>query len=170
MFAVDFGTVQVGSAALRTLPAPARIVSVVGIGFSATSSSRGVVVVYEPYEPNENGTGRLVLRIGSRLVHIPLRGRGIDTLRPALTVFAPRTAVAGRALLIRFSAADNDLVAVCSVTVNGHAAARLRWPATSFRWLVPAGARGRVRIGVSARDRVGNTATVTRTVRVQPKP
>jgi hypothetical protein len=170
VFAVDFGAVQVGSAALRTLPAPARIVSISGVGFSAARSSRGVVVVYEPYEPNEAGIGRLVVRIGSRLVHIPLRGRGIDTLRPALTVTVPPTAVAGRTLVIRFSAADNDLVAVCIVTVNGRAVARLPWPATSFRWLVPAGARGSIRISVSARDRSGNIATVTRTVRVQPKP
>jgi hypothetical protein len=170
VFAVDFGAVQVGSAALRTLPSRARIVSVAGVGFSASSSPRGVVVVYEPYEPNEEGTGRLVLRIGSRLVHIPLRGHGIDTLRPSLAVMAPRTVIAGRALMIRFSAADNDLVATCVVAVNSRTTARLPWPVTSFRWLVPAGVRGAVRITVRARDRTGNTATVTRTVRVQPKP
>jgi hypothetical protein len=170
VFAVDFGAVQVGSAALRTLPAPARIVSISGVGFSAARSSRGVVVAYEPYEPNEEGKGRLVLRIGSRLVHIPLRGRGIDTLRPALTVITPRTAVAGSTIVIRFSAADNDLVVACVVAVNGHAVARLPWPATSFRWLVPADAHGSIRITVSAHDRSGNTATVTRKVRVQPKP
>jgi hypothetical protein len=170
VFAVDFGAVQVGSAAFRTLPSPARIVSVSGVGFSAAASQRGVVVAYEPYEPGDTETGRLVLRIGSRIVHMPLRGHGVDTIAPTLSVATPRTAVGGRTLMIRFTAADNDLVAACALAADGRRVARVRWPATSLRWRVPATLRGAIRIVVSAVDRAGNVASVARTVRVQPKP
>jgi hypothetical protein len=170
VFAVDFGAVQVGSAAFRTLPSPARIVSVSGVGFSAAASKGGVLVAYEPYEPDETGTGRLVLRIGSQVVHIPLRGHGIDTIAPALSVAAPRTATAGRTVVVRFTAADNDLVAACILTVAGRRVGRVPWPATSLRWRVPAALRGAIRIVVRAVDRAGNVASVARTLRVQPKP
>jgi hypothetical protein len=170
VFVVDFGAVQVGSAALRTLPSPAHVVSVSGVGFSATTSKRGVVLAYEPYEPGDTDTGRLVLRIGSRLVHIPLRGHGIDTIAPTLTVATPQAAGAGRTLVVRFAAADNDLVAACTLAVAGRGVVRVPWPATRLRWRVPAALRGAIRIVVSAVDRAGNVASVARTVRVQPKP
>jgi len=168
VFAVDFGAVQVGSAALRTLLSPARVVSVAGVGFSAADSSRGVVVAYEPYEPGDTDTGRLVLRIGSRVVHIPLRGHGIDTVAPTLSVTAPRAVGVGRTLVVRFTAADNDLVEACALAIDGRRVASAPWPATSLRWHVPAALRGAVRIVVSAVDRAGNVASVARTVRVQP--
>jgi hypothetical protein len=170
VFAVDFGAVQVGSAAFRTLPSAARIVSISGVGFSAAASKRGILVAYEPYEPDDRGTGRLVLRIGSRVVHIPLRGHGIDTIAPALSVTAPHTAIAGRTVVIRFTAADNDLVDACTLAVAGRKVARVPWPATNLRWRVPAALRGAVRIVIRAVDRAGNVASVARTLRVQPKP
>ena len=170
MFAVDFGAVQVGSAALRTLPPPARVVSVSGVGFSATTSKRGVVLAYEPYEPGDTDTGRLVLRIGSRVVQIPLRGHGIDTIAPTLTVTTPHATGAGGTLVVRFTAADNDLVTACTLAVAGRRVVRARWPVTSLRWRVPATLRGAIRIVVSAVDRAGNVASVARTVGVQPKP
>ena len=170
MFAVDFGAVQVGSAAFRTLPSPARVVSISGVGFSAAASKGGVLVAYEPYEPGDTETGRLVIRIGSRVVHIPMRGHGIDTIAPALSVTAPRAAGAGRTLVVRFTAADNDLVDACTLAVDGRRVARVSWPATSLRWRVPAALRGAIRIVVSAVDRAGNVASVALTLRVQPKP
>jgi hypothetical protein len=103
-------------------------------------------------------------------VHIPLRGHGIDTIAPTLSVATPHAPVAGRTLVVRFTAADNDLVEACTLAVEGRRVVRAPWPATSLRWRVPAAVRGAIRIVLSAVDRAGNVASVARTVRVQPKP
>ena len=72
-----------------------------------------------------------------------------------------RTATAGRPLQIRFDASDNDLVSTCTLKIDGHTVGRLLWPASTFRWLVPAGIRGPIRITVVAVDRAGNHASAT---------
>jgi hypothetical protein len=85
-----------------------------------------------------------------------LHGHGIDTIRPVVTVETPRSARAGHALTIRFAATDNDLVRSCTLRVAGRVIARLRWPASAFRWRVPAGLDTRTRVTVVAVDRAGN--------------
>jgi hypothetical protein len=154
--AVDFGSVELGGASVQRLNVRALHASASGAGFSATATGRGVVVVFEPYELREIATGTLRLRLSSGTVRIALRGRGIDTVPPVVTVETPRTARVGRTLTIRFAASDNDLVRSCTVEVGGRVVARLTWPVSSYRWHVPSGLRGRVRITIVAVDRAGN--------------
>ena len=54
-----------------------------------------------------------------------------------------------------------DLVRTCTLTVAGRLIARLPWPASTFRWSVPAGLGPRARITVVAVDRAGNRAVAT---------
>jgi hypothetical protein len=158
---VDFGSVQLGGASVQRLNVRALHASASGAGFSATATGRGVVVVFEPYELREVAKGTLRLGLSSGTVRIALRGRGIDTIPPVVTVETPRTARVGRTLTIRFAASDNDLVRSCTVEVGGRVVARLTWPVSSYRWRVPGGLRGRVRVTVVAVDRAGNRAVVT---------
>jgi hypothetical protein len=158
---IDFGSVELGGAALHRLAVPALGVSASGAGFSATRTAGGVLIVFEPYELQEVATGTLTLRMPSGFVRIALRGVGIDTIAPKVTVETPRSARAGRPLTIRFAATDNDLVRSCTLTIAGRVIARLPWPATTFRWLVPAGLGARARITVIAVDRAGNRASAT---------
>lgn len=159
--AVDFGSVQLGGASMHLLEMPALHASASGAGFSATATGRGVVVVFEPYELRELATGALRLRLSSGTVRLALRGRGIDTIPPVVRVETPRAAQTGRTLTIRFAASDNDLVRRCTVEAAGRVLARLTWPVSSYRWSVPRGLRGRVRITVVAIDRAGNRAVAT---------
>jgi hypothetical protein len=158
---IVFGPVQLGGAATHPLRVPALGVTASGAGFSATRMRGGVLIVFEPYELDEEMTGMLTLRTRSGVVRIALRGRGIDTIPPGVTVTTPRATPAGRPLTIHFAATDNDLVSACRLEVDGHVIARLSWPASTFRWLVPARLRGPVRIRVVAFDRAGNRASAT---------
>jgi hypothetical protein len=158
---IDFGAVQLGGAAARTIRLRAVDVAASGVGFSAARTRAGILVVFEPYELGEEVTGTLTLRMRSGLVRIALHGHGIDTVPPAVDVHTPRGAVAGRALTIRFAATDNDLVSTCTLEVRGQVMARVRWPASRFRWTVPAGLIGPVRVTVVAVDRAGNRAAAT---------
>ena len=158
---IDFGPVELGGAAHRLLRVSALDVSASGAGFSATRAKGGVLIVFEPYELGEQAIGTLTLKTASGLVRIRLRGHGIDTIPPSVTVETPVTATAGRPLQIRFAASDNDLVSTCTLKVDGHTVGRLLWPASTFRWLVPAGTRGPIRITVVAVDRAGNHASAT---------
>jgi hypothetical protein len=158
---IDFGPVQLGHAAPRTLRVHALEVAASGAGFSAARTRDGVLVVFEPYEPGEEATGVLTLRMRTGRMRIGLRGRGIDTVRPSVNVDTPRPAVAGRPLTIHFSATDNDLVRTCTLRVRGRVIGRLAWPASTFRWLVPTGLAERVRITVVAIDRSGNRGSAT---------
>ncbi len=158
---IDFGSVQLGGAAHHVLRMPALGTAVSGAGFSATRIRGGVLIVFEPYELEEEATGVLTVRVRSGPVRIRLRGHGIDTIPPTVTVVTPRAAAAGRPLTIHFDATDNDLVSTCTVSVEGRAIGRLRWPASTFRWQVPAGLEGPVRITVAAVDRAGNRASAT---------
>jgi len=158
---ISFGAVQLGDAASRTVPLHALGVDVSGAGFSAARTRGGVLIVFEPYELGEEATGTLTLRLRSGRVRIPLRGHGIDTVPPAVEVETPRNAVAGRPLTIRFAATDNDLVRRCTLEVKGHVVAKLAWPASRFRWMVPAGLVGPVRVTVVAADRAGTRAAAT---------
>ncbi len=159
---IDFGSVQLGGASVHRLAMPALHASASGAGFSATATGRGVVVVFEPYELREVAKGTLRLRLSSGTVRIALRGRGIDTIPPVVTVETPRAARVGRTLTIRFAASDNDLVRSCTVKVGGR---RGRAAAVAGFPLSLAGAararRPRARIAVVAVDRAGNRAVAT---------
>jgi hypothetical protein len=158
---IDFGAVELGGAALHRLAVPALGVSASGAGFSATRTAHGVLIVFEPYELHEEVTGTLTLRTASGPLRIALRGHGIDTIPPAVTVETPRALRAGGFMTIRFAATDNDLVRSCTLTVGGRVIARLPWPASAFRWRVPTGLGGRTHVTVIAVDRAGNRATAT---------
>jgi hypothetical protein len=158
---IDFGPVQLGGAAHRMLRVSALKASASGAGFSASRTKGGVLIVFEPYELGEQATGTLTLKTTSGLIRIRLRGHGIDTMPPSVTVETPVAATAGHPLLIRFEATDNDLVSTCTIKINGQTIARLLWPASTFRWLVPAGTRRPIRITVVAVDRAGNHASAT---------
>lgn len=95
------------------------------------------------------------------MVQIALRGHGIDTIPPNVTVETPPAAHAGRRLRLHFDATDNDLVRTCMLEVGRRIIARLSWPATTFNWIVPTGLRGSLRITVIAVDRAGNRASAT---------
>jgi hypothetical protein len=152
---IDFGSVQLGGAASRLLAVPTLGVTASGAGFSATRAAGGVLIVFEPYELHEPVAGRLTLRTRTGLVRFALHGRGIDTIPPAVSVETPRRARAGRVLLIRFEASDNDLVRTCTLAVGGRTIARLPWPASTYSWRVPRGV-ARAHITVVAVDRAGN--------------
>lgn len=158
---IDFGSVELGGAALHRLGVPALGVSASGAGFSATRTARGVLIVFEPYELHEVAAGTLTLRLLSGVVRIALRGHGIDTIPPKVTVATPRAARAGRPLTIRFAATDNDLVTTCTLEIAGRVIARLPWPASTYRWHIPAGFAMRARITVIAVDRAGNRTSAT---------
>jgi hypothetical protein len=158
---IDFGPVQLGDAAPHTLRVHALGVAVSGAGFSAARTPSGVLILFEPYELDEEATGALTLRTRSGVVRIKLRGLGIDTVPPGVEVATPRAARVGRPLTIRFAATDNDLVTTCTIKFRGHVIGRLGWPASAFRWLVPTGLRGPARITVIAVDRAGNRASAT---------
>jgi hypothetical protein len=157
----DFGSVELGGAATHTLASTALGATVSGVGFSATRTARGVLIVYEPYELNEEARGTLTLKLPSGLVRVALHGRGVDTIPPTVTVDTPSAARAGRPLTIRFEASDNDLVTTCMLEIGGRVIARLPWPATAYRWTVPAHMSPRARITVIAVDRAGNRASAT---------
>jgi hypothetical protein len=92
----------------------------------------------------------------------------MDTIPPRVTVETPHAARAGRLLTIHFAATDNDLVEACTLSVDGRPIGRVSWPASTFRWHLPAGRGGVVRITVTAVDRAGNRAaavSTTRTIR-----
>ena len=159
---IGFGAVQLGDAASRTIPVHAIGVAVSGAGFSATRTPNGVLVVFEPYELDEDVSGTLTLRMRSgRRVRIGLSGHGIDTVPPAVEVDTPPRATAGRLLTIHFAATDNDLVRTCMLEVRGQVVAKVGWPSSRFRWTVPAGLVGPVRVTVVAVDRAGNRAAAT---------
>jgi len=158
---IDFGPVELGHAALRTVRVSALGATASGTGFSATRIDGGALIVFEPYELDEEATEALTLKTGSGVVRIALRGHGIDTIPPRVTIETPRVASAGRPLQIHFDATDNDLVSTCTLKVGGHVIGRLAWPASTFRWLVPTGLRGPIRITVGAADRAGNHASAT---------
>ena len=158
---VDFGPVQLGGAASHLLRVSALEARASGAGFSATRTRAGVLIVFEPYELGEQATGTLTLKTASGLVRIRLLGHGIDTIPPRVTVETPVAATAGRPLQIRFEATDNDLVSTCTLKVDGKTVGRRPWPASSFRWLVPARTRGPIRITVVAVDRAGNRGSAT---------
>lgn len=158
---IDFGPVQLGGAAQHTLRVSALDATASGAGFSATRTQGGVLIIFEPYELNEQMTGTLTLKTHAGLVHIALRGHGIDTIPPRVTVETPQAAHAGHPLPIRFVATDNDLVRTCTLEVGGRVIGRLPWPVSTFRWLVPNGLRGELQITVVAVDRAGNHASAT---------
>jgi hypothetical protein len=157
---IDFGPVELGGASLHRLAVPALAVSATGAGFSATRVRGGVLVVFEPYELHEVATGMLVLHTASGLRRVELEGRGIDTIRPVVTIETPRGVQAGREVTLRFTASDNDLVRTCTLWVAKQVIARLPWPASTFRWRVPAGLR-HARVTVVAVDRAGNRGSAT---------
>jgi hypothetical protein len=156
---LDLGAVQLGYAVRRVVRMHVLRAAASGAGFSVARTRGGVVVVFEPYELGEEAEGTLAVRTPSRLVRIALRGRGIDTLRPRVTVETPRAAFAGRALTLRFTAVDNDLVRSCTLSVGGRVVGRVGGPASAFRWRVPAGIGRHARVGVVAVDRAGNRAS-----------
>jgi hypothetical protein len=158
---IDFGSVQLGGAARHMLRVAALDANASGAGFSATRTRGGVLIVFEPYELHERATGTLTLRTSSGLVRVRLLGHGIDTIPPRVTVETPAAASADQTLTVHFDATDNDLVRTCTLMVNGHVIGRLRWPASTFRWRIPTGLRGPIRITVDALDRAGNHATAT---------
>ena len=158
---IDFGPVQLGGAAHRTLAVPAGAVAVTGAGFSATAVSGGVLVVFEPYELHEQVTGTLTVQTRTGRVRVALHGHGVDTIAPTVSVATPRTVRAGERVTIHFEANDNDLVRTCELLVDGRAIARLPWPASTYRWRVPAGLGARARITVVAVDRAGNRGRAT---------
>jgi hypothetical protein len=153
--------VQLGGAAQHTLRLPALDATASGAGFSATRTHSGVLIVFEPYELNEQATGTLTLKTHAGLVHIALRGDGIDTIPPRVTVETPQAAHAGHPLQIHFNATDNDLVRTCTLKVGRQVIGRLPWPASTFRWLVPTGLHGQLRVTIVAIDRAGNHASAT---------
>jgi len=158
---VDFGAVQLGDAAHRLLRVQALSVVASGPGYSAALANGGVLIVFEPYELEEEIIGALRLKTRSGVVKVALRGHGIDTIRPSVEVETPRNAVAGRPVTIRFAATDNDLILTCTLLVRGHMIGRVVWPASSYRWHVPRTLRGRVRLTVVAVDSAGNRASVS---------
>jgi hypothetical protein len=158
---INFGSVELGGAALHMLSVSALGVSVSGAGFSAARTRGGVLIVFEPYELKERATGVLTLKMRSGFVRIKLRGNGIDTIAPVVTVETPHGATHGRPVTIHFDATDNDLVGTCTLKVRGHVIGRLSWPVSTFRWRVPAGFSGPVRVTVVAVDRAGNRASAT---------
>jgi hypothetical protein len=158
---IDFGPVELGRAASHVLRVSALDATASGAGFSATRIRGGVLIVFEPYELDEEARGVLTLRMPSGFVRVALRGRGVDTIPPTVTVTTPHSATAGRPLTIDFAATDNDLVSTCTIKVEGQVIGRLSWPASTFRWLVPTGLRRSVRITVIAHDRAGNHASAT---------
>ena len=160
---VDFGAVELGRAGVRMIAFAATAARATGAGFSATREGGRVLVVFEPYERDE-ARGTLRLRTRGRVLRVPLRGRGIDTIPPRVTA---AVVARGRVVTVRFAVTDNDLPAFCLLAAAGDAIGRVRWPATVFRWRVPAPTRGAVRITVTAIDRAGNRAsTTTAAVRV----
>lgn len=158
---INFGSVELGGAALHMLRVSALGVAVSGAGFRATRTRGGVLIVFEPYELHEEVTGALTLRTRSGFVRIALRGNGIDTIPPAVTVNTPHAATHGHSVTIHFAATDNDLVNTCTLKVGGHVIGRLSWPVSTFRWRVPASLSGLVRVTVIAVDRGGNSASAT---------
>lgn len=158
---IDFGAVQLGAAAQHMLRVSALDATASGAGFSATRTHGGVLIVFEPYELDERATGTLTLKTHAGLVHIALRGHGIDTIPPRVTVETPQAAYAGRPLAIRFNATDNDLVRTCTLEVGGKVIGRVSWPASRFRWLVPTRLHRPIRITVVAVDRAGNHGSAT---------
>jgi hypothetical protein len=167
---IDFGPVQLGGAARHILGTSVLNATASGAGFSATRTQNGVLIVFEPYELDEEATGTLTLTTSSGLVRVKLLGHGIDTIPPSVTVETPRAAAAGHPLTIHFDATDNDLVSTCTLAVDGHVIGSLRWPASTFRWLVPIGLRGPIRIAVVAVDRAGNHASATSSaVSIRPR-
>jgi hypothetical protein len=149
---IDFGSVELGGAKPERVSVPALAVTASGAGFSATRTAGGILIVFEPYELHEEATGKVTLRTRTGVVLIKLRGRGMDTIRPTVSVATPR---GGRVVTIHFAASDNDLVRVCILEVGGRVIARLQWPVSTYRWRVPRGV-GRARITVVAVDRAGN--------------
>lgn len=164
---IAFGSVQLGKAARHIVRVRPLAFAVSGAGFSAARTRDGVLVVFEPYEPEEQATGALVLRLHSGLRRIPLRGRGVDTLPPIVTVQADTAARGDRALRIHFAATDNDLVVAFTVAVPGQPLRRLSWPASNVRWRVPRTFHGTARVTVTAVDRVGNRASATTTAQIR---
>jgi hypothetical protein len=158
---IDFGSVQLGGASVQRVNVSAVRAVASGAGFSATATRHGVVIVFEPYVLHEVAKGALKLRLVSGTVRIALRGRGIDTIPPVVTVETPRAARRGKMLTIRFAASDNDLVRSCTVEAAGRVLARLAWPVSSYRWQVPAGLGPVIRVRVTAVDRAGNRASAT---------
>ena len=158
---IDFGPVQLGGAARHVLRMSVLDATASGAGFSATRTHGGVLIVFEPYELNEQATGTLRLKTRTGVVQITLNGHGIDTIPPNVTVETPQAAHAGRRLRIHFDANDNDLVRTCTLEIGRQVVGRLSWPASTFDWLVPAGLRGPLRITVVAVDRAGNRASAT---------
>jgi hypothetical protein len=132
-----------------------------GAGFSATRTNGGVLIVFEPYELDEQATGKLTLETRGGFVTIALRGHGIDTIPPRVVVETPRAVHPGRLLRVHFDATDNDLVRTCTLKVGRHVIGRLAWPASTYDWLVPAELHGPIRITVVAVDRAGNRASAT---------
>lgn len=158
---IDFGRVQLGGAATQRVFLPALGLAASGAGFSAARTAAGILIVFEPYELREVATGSVRVRTRAGVVRIRLRGRGIDTIRPSVTVATPHAVRAGSIVTIRFEASDNDLVRACTLRVGGRVIARLRYPASAYRWRVPSGLRARERITVVAVDRAGNRREVT---------
>ena len=158
---IDFGRVQLGGAATQRVFLPALGLAASGAGFSAARTAAGILIVFEPYELREVATGSVRVRTRTGVVRIRLRGRGIDTIRPSVTVATPHAVRAGSIVTIRFEASDNDLVRACTLRVGGRVIARLRYPASAYRWRVPSGLRARERITVVAVDRAGNRREVT---------
>ncbi len=156
---VDFGRVQLGTAASRLLAVPAVAVHASGAGFSATLARGGVLVVFEPYEPREEERGVLVLTLRTGTRRVALRGAAVDTIAPTVTLHAPAAVRAGSAATVRFDASDNDLVRTCTLAVDGRVVARIAYPATGIRWRVPRGLRGVARLTLTAVDRSGNRAS-----------
>jgi hypothetical protein len=158
---IDFGPVQLGGAATQRVSLPALRLVASGAGFSAARTAGGILIVFEPYELREVATGSVRVRTRTGVVRIRLRGHGIDTIRPTVTVSTPHGVRAGSVVTIRFAASDNDLVRACTLRVGGRVIARLRYPASVYRWRVPSGLRARERITVVAADRAGNRRTAT---------
>ena len=158
---IDFGPVQLGGAARHVLRMSVLDATASGAGFSATRTHGGVLIVFEPYELDEQATGTLTLKTDAGLMQVALRGHGIDTIPPNVTIETPQAAHVGRRLLIHFDATDNDLVRSCTLEVGRHIIARLPWPASSFDWFIPTGLRGSLRITVVAVDRAGNRGSAT---------
>jgi hypothetical protein len=158
---INFGPVQLGSAARRMLQVSALNATASGAGFSATRTHGGVLIVFEPYELDEQATGKLTFKTRTGIVTIALSGHGIDTIPPRVVVETPRAAHAGKRLRVHFDATDNDLVRSCTLKIGRHVIGRLAWPVSTYDWLVPTGLRGPLQITVVAIDRAGNHASAT---------
>jgi hypothetical protein len=160
--AIDFGAVELGRAGVRTLAVSADAARATGAGFSATAFTRGVLVVFEPYDLDDVD-GELLLQMPTGPVRVALHGRGVDTIAPRVALEAITTR--GRTVTVRFSASDNDLVAACVLSAGGRELARSGWPSSTLRARVPGSARA-PRITVTAVDRAGNRAAATAAVRL----